>query len=72
LSVLGFEPSGLQAGGLTITPQGPLELKFSVSLNMLLFILLAMTFPAKLDILNYNVRYKAWLSTCCSSIYKQW
>jgi len=68
LSILGFEPFGLQAGGLTITPQGPQELKFSVCLNILLFILLAMTCSAKLDILNYNVRYKTWLSTCCSSI----
>jgi len=31
-----------------------------------------MTFSAKLDIFNYYVRYKVWLSTCCSSIYKQW
>jgi len=48
------------------------ELEFGVCLNMLLFILLAMKFSAKLDIFNYNVRYKAWLLTCCFSNYKQW
>jgi len=62
LSLLEFKPSGLQAGGLTIAPQGPLELKFSACLKMLLFILLAITFSTKLDIFNY----KAWSSIMSS------